>query len=131
MRRARRASSISSSSPAATRRSSRTISTGSSSSSHTLTERQRHADLEALARDQQILGWLGAGLVVAATGLWVAFVDFFPQTHLGGRASASDVSGKVFDMPDNGASMNLAQTFTPPAEIRHDTLLVDGWRFIK
>src|SRR5262245_26101123 len=49
--RARPASSISSSSPAATRRSSRTISTGSSSSSHTLTERQRHADLEALARD--------------------------------------------------------------------------------
>ena len=82
-------------------------------------------------RNQQILGWLGAGLVVAATGLGVAFVDFFPQTHLGGRASASDVSGKVFDMPDNGASMNLAQTFTPPAEIRHDTLLVDGWRFIK
>ena len=41
------------------------------------------------------------------------------------------VSGKVFDMPDNGASMNLAQTFTPPADIRHDTSLVDGWRFIK
>src|SRR6516164_5734916 len=82
-------------------------------------------------RNQQILAWLGAGLVVAATGLWVAFVDLFPQTHLGGRASASDVSGKVFDMPDNGALMNLAQTFTPPAEIRHDTLLVDGWRFIK
>src|SRR6516225_8589173 len=34
-------------------------------------------------------------------------------------------------MPDNGASMNLAQTFTPPADIRHDTSLVDGWRFIK
>jgi beta-galactosidase len=80
-------------------------------------------------RNQQILGRLG--LVVAATGLWVAFVDFFPQTHLDGRASASDVSGKVFDMPDNEASMNLAQTFTPPAEIRHDTLLVDGWRFIR
>jgi beta-galactosidase len=27
--------------------------------------------------------------------------------------------------------VNLAQTFTPPAEIRHDTSLVDGWRFIK
>jgi beta-galactosidase len=30
-----------------------------------------------------------------------------------------------------GGRVNLAQTFTPPAEIRHDTLLVDGWRFIK
>jgi len=27
--------------------------------------------------------------------------------------------------------MALAQTFTPPAEFRHDTSLVDGWRFIK
>jgi beta-galactosidase len=90
--------------------------------------------------DQQVLGWLGGGLVVAATGLWVAFVDFFPQTRpdLGRWASASDVSGKVFDMADNGpsqslspGSVNLAQTFTPPAQIRHDTLLVDGWRFIK
>jgi beta-galactosidase len=25
----------------------------------------------------------------------------------------------------------LAQTFTPPAEIRHDTPLVNGWRFVK
>ena len=25
----------------------------------------------------------------------------------------------------------LAQTFAPPAEIRHDTPLVDGWRFVK
>jgi beta-galactosidase len=25
----------------------------------------------------------------------------------------------------------MAQTFTPPAEIRHDTSLVDSWRFIK
>ena len=29
-------------------------------------------------RNQQVLGWLGGGLVVAATGLWVAFVYFFP-----------------------------------------------------
>jgi hypothetical protein len=90
---------------------------------------------------QQVLEWLGGGLVVAATGLWLAFVDFVPQTRhdLGRRAYASDVSGKVFDMADNGTSqslspggpVNLVQTFTPPAEIRHDTLLVDGWRFIK
>jgi hypothetical protein len=28
--------------------------------------------------NQQVLGWLGGGLVVAATGLWVAVVYFFP-----------------------------------------------------
>src|SRR5262249_21757825 len=63
----------------------------------------------------------------------------------------SDVFGRSFDMATaltllllsglgaNGTSqslspggrVNLAQTFTPPAEIRHDTSLVDGWRFIK
>ena len=29
-------------------------------------------------RNQQVLSWLGGGLVVAVTGLWVAFVYFFP-----------------------------------------------------
>jgi hypothetical protein len=29
-------------------------------------------------RNQQVLGWLGGGLVVGATGLWVAFVYFVP-----------------------------------------------------
>jgi hypothetical protein len=29
-------------------------------------------------RNQQVLGWLGGGLVVAATGLWAAFLYFFP-----------------------------------------------------
>jgi beta-galactosidase len=91
--------------------------------------------------DQQVLEWFGGALVVAATGLWLAFVDFFPQTRheLGRQTSASEVSERVFDMVGNGTSqslspggpVNLAQTFTPPAEIRHDTLLVDGWRFIK
>jgi hypothetical protein len=36
---------------------------------------------ERLVRDkgnQQVLGWLGGGLVVVATGLWAAFVYFFP-----------------------------------------------------
>jgi len=28
--------------------------------------------------NQQVLGWLGGGLVVAVTGLWAAFVYFFP-----------------------------------------------------
>src|SRR5262245_39752243 len=29
-------------------------------------------------RNEQVLGWLGGGLVVAATGPWAAFVYFFP-----------------------------------------------------
>jgi hypothetical protein len=29
-------------------------------------------------RNQQVLGWLGGGLVVAATGLWVAVIYLFP-----------------------------------------------------
>ena len=33
-------------------------------------------------RNQQVLGWLGGGLVVAATGLWVAFVYFFPSVEI-------------------------------------------------
>jgi len=33
-------------------------------------------------RNQQVLGWLGGGLVVAATGLWAAFVYFFPLGNL-------------------------------------------------
>ena len=30
-------------------------------------------------RNQQVLGWLGGGLVVATTGLWGVFVYFFPS----------------------------------------------------
>jgi len=33
--------------------------------------------------------------------------------------------------PFSPGVVKLPQTFTPPAEIRHDTSLVDGWRFIK
>jgi hypothetical protein len=29
-------------------------------------------------RNQQVLGWLGGGLVVALTGLWAAFVHLSP-----------------------------------------------------
>ena len=60
-------------------------------------------------RDQQILGWLGAGLVVAVTGLW-AFIYFFPavkspeakspdattssvQANCGGVAVGGNVTG--------------------------------------
>jgi hypothetical protein len=63
-------------------------------------------------RNQQVLGWLGGGLVVAATGLWAAFVYFFPprnsseatspeatpstvQANCGGIAIGSDVTGST------------------------------------
>jgi hypothetical protein len=60
--------------------------------------------------NQQVLGWLGGGLVVAVTGLWVAFVYFSPppkspeakspeptpptvQANCGGVAVGGNVSG--------------------------------------
>jgi TIR domain len=63
-------------------------------------------------RNQRVLGWLGGGLVVAATGLWVAFVYFFPppkspeakspeatppsvQANCGGIAIGRDVTGST------------------------------------
>ena len=59
--------------------------------------------------NQQVLGWLGGGLVVVATGLWAAFVYFFPpgkspspeltppsvQAKCGGIAIGRDVSGST------------------------------------
>src|SRR3982074_3761308 len=41
--------------------------------------------------NQQVLGWLGGGLVVAATGLWVAIVYFFPPS----KATDAQSSGPV------------------------------------
>ena len=29
-------------------------------------------------RNQQVLGWIGGGLVFVATGLWAAFIQFSP-----------------------------------------------------
>ena len=58
-------------------------------------------------RNQQVLGWHGGGLVVAATGLWAAFVYFFPpgkspeptppsvQANCGGIAIGRDVTGST------------------------------------
>ena len=63
-------------------------------------------------RNQQVLGWLGGGLVVAATGLWAAFVYFSPpvksfettssqpaapavQANCGGIAIGRDVTGST------------------------------------
>ena len=41
-------------------------------------------------RNQQVLGWLGGGLVVAATGLWGVFVYFFPSESPETKASHTD-----------------------------------------
>jgi hypothetical protein len=61
-------------------------------------------------RNQQVLGWLGGGLVVVTTGLWAAFVYFFPpgkspeaksleppsvQANCGGIAIGRDVTGST------------------------------------
>jgi hypothetical protein len=63
-------------------------------------------------RNQQVLGWLGGGLVVAATGFWAAFVYFFSpvkspepssaeltppsvQADCGGIAIGRDVTGSA------------------------------------
>jgi hypothetical protein len=62
--------------------------------------------------NQQVLGWLGGGLVVAVTGLWAAFVYLFPpgksseakspeptppsvQANCGGIAIGRDVTGST------------------------------------
>jgi len=61
--------------------------------------------------NQQVLGWLGGGLVVVATGLWAAFVYFFPapkpeakspeptpasvQANCGGIAIGGGVTGST------------------------------------
>jgi hypothetical protein len=50
-------------------------------------------------RNRVVLGWLGGGLVVAATGLWAAFVYLFPpkatdvQANCGGVAVGGNVTG--------------------------------------
>jgi hypothetical protein len=56
-------------------------------------------------RNREVLGWLGGGLVVLATGLWAAIVYFFPlqkpsepkpasvQASCGGVAVGGNVSG--------------------------------------
>jgi hypothetical protein len=55
-------------------------------------------------RNQQVLGWLGGGLVAALTGLWAAFVYLFPppkaptpsvQAECGSIAIGRDVTGST------------------------------------
>ncbi len=55
-------------------------------------------------RNQQVLSWLGGGVIVAATALWAAFVYFFPPgkspeakslANCGGIAIGRDVTGST------------------------------------
>ena len=46
-------------------------------------------------RNQQVLGWLGGGLVVLATGFWVAVVYFFPPTKSPEATSPEPVAFNV------------------------------------
>jgi hypothetical protein len=46
-------------------------------------------------RNRQVLGWLGGGLVVAATGLWAAFVYFFPPLKSPDTKSPGSVPASV------------------------------------
>jgi hypothetical protein len=58
-------------------------------------------------RNREVLGWLGGGLVVAATGLWAAIVYFFPpqkpsepkpasvQANCGGVAIGGSANGVI------------------------------------
>jgi hypothetical protein len=75
-------------------------------------------------RNQQVLGWLGGGLVVVATGLWAAFVYFFPlgkspeakspepvsvQADHGGIAIGRDVTGSTITTGGTTNSDRLAK----------------------
>jgi hypothetical protein len=46
-------------------------------------------------RNQQVLGWLGGGLVAAATGLWVAFIYFYPSVESSKTKASEPISAKV------------------------------------
>jgi hypothetical protein len=85
-------------------------------------ESQRKDGFWGFLRDKRrVLGWLGGGLVVAATGLWAVFVYFFPpgkspgvkspeptpasvQANCGGIAIGGNVTGATIT---GGATTNL------------------------
>ena len=46
-------------------------------------------------RNQQVLGWLGGGLVVAATGLWAAFIYFYPSVESSETKASEPAPAKV------------------------------------
>jgi hypothetical protein len=71
-------------------------------------------------RNQQVLGWVGGGLVVVATGLWAAFIYLFPlskssETEASGPARISveaDCSGIAIGGSVTGATITTGATTT-------------------
>ncbi|GLR89449.1 hypothetical protein [Bradyrhizobium iriomotense] len=73
-------------------------------------------------RNREVLGWLGGGLVVAATGLWAAIVYFFPpqksveprpasvQADCGGVA----IGGSVFGASITGGNTTNSDCSSKP-----------------
>jgi hypothetical protein len=47
------------------------------------------------SKNREILSWLGGGVVVIATGIWVAIVYFFPPHEASGPASVQANCGGV------------------------------------
>jgi hypothetical protein len=46
-------------------------------------------------RNQQVLGWLGGGLVAAATGLWAVFVYFNPSGESSETKASEPAPAKI------------------------------------
>src|SRR5258708_1371312 len=74
-------------------------------------------------RNQQVLSWLGGGLVVAATGLWVAFVYFFPPPKFP-EAKASQPGPVNVEADCSGIAIggHLTRPTTPPAPLAHSPI---------
>jgi hypothetical protein len=59
-------------------------------------------------RNREVLGWLGGGLVIAATGLWAVIAFFFPAQKPSERGAASvqaDCGGVAIGGNVNGATI--------------------------
>jgi hypothetical protein len=46
-------------------------------------------------RNRQVLGWLGGGLVVAATGLWAAFIYFHSSVESSETKASEPAPAKI------------------------------------
>ena len=67
-------------------------------------------------RNQQVLGWLGGGLVVAATGLWVAFIYLFPPLKSPASRGSVTTSGPQSPViTDTRGDVNV--NFGAPAQL--------------